>query len=139
MGENINKFDGFPAICQCFSYKIFHLVSYLPLMNLWCSGFTQNKNISGQWGTFFRKSKYAKLAYCCILYIFINMITELIVNECSIIPAHVETNQCKCRYVLSHALHYVCTYTAATQQGVADICLYQLQCTSKCMCLAYRY
>ena len=34
-GENIDEFDEFLAIRQYFSYQIFHLVSYLPLMNLW--------------------------------------------------------------------------------------------------------
>ena len=31
---NIDKFDEFPVIRQYFPIKIFHLVSYLPLMNL---------------------------------------------------------------------------------------------------------
>ena len=44
-GENIGKFDEFPAIRQYFPIKIFHLVSYLPLMNLWQSGSTRNKII----------------------------------------------------------------------------------------------
>ena len=44
--ENIDKFDKFPAICQFFLIKIFYLVSYLQLMNLWYFGSTQNKIIS---------------------------------------------------------------------------------------------
>ena len=36
-GGNI---DEFPEICQYFPIKIFHLDSYLPLMNLWQSGST---------------------------------------------------------------------------------------------------
>ena len=43
--EKIGEFDEFPAIRQYFPIKIFHLVSYLPLMNLWQSGSTRNKII----------------------------------------------------------------------------------------------
>ena len=32
---NIDELAEFPAICQYFPIKTFHLVSYLPLMNLW--------------------------------------------------------------------------------------------------------
>ena len=46
----------------------------------------------------------------------------------SIIPAYVETNQCTCRNVISRALRHA---PAATQKGVADLCL----CTYKCMCI----
>ena len=35
-----------------------------------------------------------------------------------------ETNQCTCRDVISCALRHA---PAATQKGVADLCLYQLQ------------
>ena len=42
----------------------------------------------------------------------------------TIIPAYVETNQCMCRDVISRALHHA---LVATQKGVADLCLYQLQ------------
>ena len=42
-GENIDGFDEFPAVHQYFPIKIFHLVRYLPLMNLWRFGSTQNK------------------------------------------------------------------------------------------------
>ena len=35
MGENIDEFDEFPAIRQYFPHEIFHLVSYLLLVNLW--------------------------------------------------------------------------------------------------------
>ena len=42
-GENIDKFDKFPAIFQYFPYQIFQFVSYLLLMNLWQPGSTQNK------------------------------------------------------------------------------------------------
>ena len=38
-------------------------------------------------------------------------------------------------WYVSCALRRACTYIAATQQGVADICLYQLQCTCKCICI----
>ena len=38
----------------------------------------------------------------------------------SIIPAYVETNQCMCHDVISRAL---CHAPAATQKGVADLCL----------------
>ena len=40
------------------------------------------------------------------------------------IPAYVETNQCMCRDVISHAIRHA---SAATQKGVAYLCLYQLQ------------
>ena len=46
--------------------------------------------------------------------IFINVITsnaELVVNECSIIPAHVETNQCTYCDVISCALHHAHSYS----------------------------
>ena len=43
-GENIDEFDKFPAIRQYFpNIRIFHLVSYLLLMNLWRSRSTQNE------------------------------------------------------------------------------------------------
>ena len=45
-GKNINKFDKFQAIRQYFPIRIFHSVSYLPLMNLWLFGSTQSKIIS---------------------------------------------------------------------------------------------
>ena len=38
--ENIDEFDEFPAIRQYFPYQNFHLVRYLPLMNLWQFGST---------------------------------------------------------------------------------------------------
>ena len=44
--------------------------------------------------------------------------------QLTIIPAYVETNQCTCRDVISHALR--CAPTA-TLKGMADLCLYQLQ------------
>ena len=42
-----------------------------------------------------------------------------------IIPTHVDTNQCTCQGVISRALRHA---PAATKKGVADLCLYQLQC-----------
>ena len=42
----------------------------------------------------------------------------------TIIPANVETNQCTCRDVISHALHHA---PVAPQKGLADLCLYHLQ------------
>ena len=42
-GENIDEFDEFSAIRQYFPCKIFHLVSYLLLMNLWRSDSTRNE------------------------------------------------------------------------------------------------
>ena len=53
--------------------------------------------------------------------------TKLAVNECSIIPAQVKTNRCTCCDVIPSALRHACTYPGATQKGVADLCLYQLQ------------
>ena len=41
--------------------------------------------------------------------------------------AHVETNQCMCCNVISHALRRASMYPMA-QKDVADLCLYQLQC-----------
>ena len=35
----------------------------------------------------------------------------------------------------AHDLCYACTYPAATQKGLADLCLYQLQCACNCMCI----
>ena len=81
-GENIDKFDEFPSIQ--------FLATYLPLMNLWQSSSTRNKIISVR--CLFRKSQHLKLAYWCIPSTFINVIAELIVNECSSIPAQVITN-----------------------------------------------
>ena len=54
----------------------------------------------------------------------------------TIIPAYPvrETNQCTCRDVISRALRHA---PVATQKGVADLCLYQLQCM--CIACAYRY
>ena len=63
------------------------------------------------------------------------MIAELIVNECSSIPSHVETNQYMHCDVISRALRHARTYPAATQKGVVDLCLYQLQSMCKCMCM----
>ena len=37
-------------------------------------------------------------------------------------------NQCMCCDVISRALRHARMYPAATQKGVADLCLYQLQC-----------
>ena len=42
----------------------------------------------------------------------------------TIIPTHMETNQCTCCDVISRALHHA---SAATQIGVAHLYLYQLQ------------
>ena len=42
----------------------------------------------------------------------------------TIIPARLESNQCMCHDVISHALRHA---PVATQKGVADLCLYQLQ------------
>ena len=42
----------------------------------------------------------------------------------TIIPAYVETNQCTFRDVISRALRHA---PAATQKGMADLFLYQLQ------------
>ena len=36
--------------------------------------------------------------------------------------------QCMCSNVISHALHHVHTYPAATQKGLSNLCLCQLQC-----------
>ena len=44
-------------------------------------------------------------------------------------------NQCTYCDVISCALCHVHTYPAATQKGFADLCLYQLQCMCKCMCI----
>ena len=46
-----------------------------------------------------------------------------------------KTNQCMCCNLISHALHHACTYPGATQKGVADLCLCQLQYLLKCMCI----
>ena len=54
MGENIDKFDEFPVICQYFPIKIFHLVSYLA---------TARNNIIISVSVFFRKSQYITLHY----------------------------------------------------------------------------
>ena len=62
-------------------------------------------------------------------------ITELTVNKCSITPAHLETNQYTCCDVISCALRHAHTYPMVTHKGVADLCLYQLQCTCKYMCI----
>ena len=40
-----------------------------------------------------------------------------------------------CCDMISRSLRHACTYPAATQKGVADLCLYQLECTCKCMCI----
>ena len=42
----------------------------------------------------------------------------------TIIPAYVETNQCMYCDVISRA---ICHASVASQKGVADLCLYQLQ------------
>ena len=42
----------------------------------------------------------------------------------TIIPAYVKTNQCMCCNVISRAIRHA---SAATQNGVANLCLYQLQ------------
>ena len=63
------------------------------------------------------------------------MIAELIVNECSSILAHVKTNQCTHCDVISCAFCHARSYPVATQKGVDDLCLYQSQCTRKCMCV----
>ena len=54
-----------------------------------------------------------------------NLIT---VNKCTTILAHVEEKHLTCCDVISRArgLHHVRTYSAATQKGVADLCLCQL-------------
>ena len=53
------------------------------------------------------------------------------------IPTYVETNQCTCGDVISSAL---CHVPAATQKGVADLCLYQLQLMHvHANACAYRY
>ena len=46
MGEILTNLTNFQQFINIFPIKIFHLVSYLPLMNLWRSGSTQNKIIS---------------------------------------------------------------------------------------------
>ena len=46
-----------------------------------------------------------------------------------------KTNQCTCCSVISYALCYTCTYPILTKNGVSNLCLYQLQCTLKCMCV----
>ena len=43
--RNIDEFDKFPTIRQYFPYQNFPFSYYLPLMNLWRSGSTQNKII----------------------------------------------------------------------------------------------
>ena len=48
------------------------------------------------------------------------------------ILTHKEANQCTCHDVISRALRHA---PAATQIGVADLCLCQLQCTYKCICI----
>ena len=47
-------------------------------------------------------------------------------NECSIILAHMETNQCTFCDVISRALCHDRTYPVATQKDVADL---------QCMCI----
>ena len=42
----------------------------------------------------------------------------------TIILEYVGTNQCTCRNMISRSLRHT---PAATQKGVADLCLYQLQ------------
>ena len=54
-------------------------------------------------------------------------------NGYSISPAHLETNQCTCCNMISCTLYHARTYPVATQKGVADLCLYQLQCMCKCI------
>ena len=49
-------------------------------------------------------------------------------NKCSTIPGSTYANQCMYWYVISHVIRHVRTYPAATQKGVADLCLCQLQC-----------
>ena len=46
--------------------------------------------------------------------------TKLTVNECSIIPTQVKTNQCTCCDVIPRAFRHARTYPVATQKGVAD-------------------
>ena len=53
---------------------------------------------------------------------------------------HVETNQCTYCDVISRVLnHHALAYPVAAQKGVADLCLYQLQCTCKCILRFSRY
>ena len=142
----------FQQFVNIFPIIIFHLVSYLALMNLWWSGSTRNKNISvrrlrGQCfslplhkdrdgSQFFAHCRELNLLVY-LIHLYINMIASnnwVMVNECFIIPAHVP-NQCTCYNVISRTLSHACTYPVATQKGVADLCLYQLQCMCKCMCI----
>ena len=54
------------------------------------------------------------------------------VNEHStILGAGTRANQCTYWDVISRAIRHVRTYPAATQKGVADLCL----CLSQCMCI----
>ena len=52
---------------------------------------------------------------------------------------HVLRYDITCCDVISHALHNA--YPVATQKGVTDrdLCLYQLQCTCKCMYIPYGF
>ena len=50
-------------------------------------------------------------------------ITELIVNECSIILAHVETNQCMCCNVYHVPFAMLAHILWLPKKGVADLCL----------------
>ena len=47
-------------------------------------------------------------------------------HEFFIIPAHMESNQCSCCNVISHALRHARTYPVTTQKCVIDLCLYLL-------------
>ena len=54
----------------------------------------------------------------------------------TIIPAYVETNQCTCRDVVSHALRHA---PAATQKGVADLWFITFTINARANACAYRY
>ena len=44
------------------------------------------------------------------------------------LAAHMQTNALMYCDMISHVIRHVCTYPAATQKGVADLCVCQLQC-----------
>ena len=62
-------------------------------------------------------------------------------NECITILAHVEEKHV--HDVISHGLHHAHTYLAATQKGVADLCLCQLATcnvhANACMCIRFSH
>ena len=79
-----------------------------------------------------------------LIHFCINVIAELIVNECSSIPVYRHTWK---RINASTAMWYQipssCSHIAILRlpkKDVAELCIYQLQCTCKCVCIpAWRF